>query len=269
MGQKTNPIGFRVGVIRGWSSKWFTERNYADLLIEDIKIKKYISRRLNNAGIAKVEIVRAPKRVTVDVHTSRPGIVIGRKGAEVDKLREELQLLTKKDITVNIIEVKQPELHAQLVADSVARQLEGRISFRRAMKKSLAATMKMGALGMKIECGGRLGGAEIARTEKYKDGRVPLHTLRADIDFARSTAHTASGTIGVKVWIFKGEVLTAFGEEQKEGEEAPMLGRQRKTAKTRRPGQRSRRKRPDERRAAVGAADSEGDADSSADEDET
>lgn len=243
MGQKTHPVGFRLGVIRGWSSKWFAERDYASLLIEDLKIRRYLGRRLSNAGIAAIEIVRAPKRVTVDIHTSRPGIVIGRKGAEVDKLREELQMLTKKDITVNIIEVKRPELRAQLVADSVARQLEGRISFRRAMKKTLAATMKMGAQGMRIRCGGRLGGAEIARSEEYMEGRVPLHTLRADIDFARSTAHTSSGTVGVKVWIFKGEVLGDMDREEKE-EDAPGFGRGRKPRPTKRPGQRSRRKKP-------------------------
>ncbi|HUU45630.1 MAG TPA: 30S ribosomal protein S3 [Acidobacteriota bacterium] len=243
MGQKVNPIGFRVGIIRGWSSKWFAERRYADLLIEDLSIKRYIGKRLSNAGIAAVEIVRTAKKVTVDIHTSRPGIVIGRKGAEVDKLREELQMLTQKDITVNIIEVKRPELRAQLVADSVARQLEGRISFRRAMKKTLAATMKMGAGGMRIRCGGRLGGAEIARSEVYMEGRVPLHTLRADIDFARSTAHTASGTIGVKVWIFKGEVLGPSDREERE-EEGPVYGRTRR--RTKRTASRSRRKRPED-----------------------
>jgi len=170
-------------------------------------IKRYISRRLDNAGIAQVLISRAPKKVTVDIHTSRPGIVIGRKGAEVDKLRGELQLLTQKDIMLNIVEVRKPELNAQLVADSIAHQLEGRIAFRRAMKKSLAATMKMGAVGIKLQCGGRLGGHEIARTEKYHDGRVPLHTLRANIDYATSTAHTTYGCIGVKVWICLGEIL--------------------------------------------------------------
>jgi small subunit ribosomal protein S3 len=252
LGQKTNPIGFRVGVIRGWSSKWFAERDFASLLIEDVKIKRYLGRRLSNAGIAAIEIVRAPKRITVDIHTSRPGIVIGRKGAEVDKLREELQLLTQKDITVNIIEVKRPELRAQLVADSVARQLEGRISFRRVMKKTLAATMKMGAEGMRIRCGGRLGGAEIARSEEYMDGRVPLHTLRADIDFARSTAHTASGTVGVKVWIFKGEVLGDMDREEKE-EDVPGFGRGRK-GRPKRPGQRSRRKKPGGEETTRGAA---------------
>jgi len=208
LGQKTHPIGFRLGIIKPWNSRWYApDRKFADLVHEDMMVKRYIRKRLDNAGIANVIISRAPKKVTVDIMTSRPGIVIGRRGAEVDKLREELTLLTKKDILLNIVEVRRPELDAQLVADSVARQLEGRISFRRAMKKSLAATMKMGAQGIKIQCGGRLGGAEIARTEKYMDGRVPLHTIRADIDYATSTANTTYGTIGVKVWICRGEIM--------------------------------------------------------------
>ena len=208
MGQKTHPIGFRLGVIRTWNSRWFAPNNkVADLIQEDILVKRYINRRLENAGIARIQIARAPKKVSVDIHTSRPGIVIGRKGAEVDKLRDELRLLTNKDIVLNIVEVRKPELDAALVADSIARQLEGRVAFRRALKKSLAATMKMGAMGVKVQCGGRLGGAEIARTEKYRSGRVPLHTLRADIDYATATAHTTYGCIGVKVWICRGEVL--------------------------------------------------------------
>jgi len=244
MGQKTNPIGLRLGVIRGWESKWFADRNFADQLHEDLTIRTYINRRLENAGISKVEILRAPKRITVDIHTSRPGIVIGRKGAEVDKLREELQLLSKKDVTINIIEVKKPEMEARLVAESIARQLEGRISFRRAMKKSLAATMKMGAEGIKVMCGGRLGGAEIARSEKYMAGRVPLHTLRADIDFARATAHTTYGTIGVKVWICRGQILTPYDEPVEEkAEAAPAAARGEKPKPRRRRGARSRRKR--------------------------
>ncbi len=223
MGQKTHPIGFRLGIIKTWNSKWFaSDRKFADLVHEDMMIKRYINRRLDNAGIAKVHISRAPKRVSVDIHTSRPGIVIGRKGAEVDKLREELQLLTKKDIMLNIVEVRKPELDAQLVADNIARQLEGRIAFRRAMKRSLAATMKMGAVGIKIQCGGRLGGAEIARTEKYRAGRVPLHTLRADIDYATTTARTTYGTIGVKVWICRGEIVdtSQFYRDAEAGEQA-------------------------------------------------
>jgi small subunit ribosomal protein S3 len=208
LGQKTHPIGLRLGIIRTWNSRWYApQRMIADLVHEDLMIKRYINRRLDNAGISNVYISRAPKKVTVDILTSRPGIVIGRRGAEVDKLREELQLLTKKDILLNIVEVRKPELDAKLVGDTIARQLEGRISFRRAMKKSLAATMKMGAQGIRIQCSGRLGGAEIARTEKYREGRVPLHTLRADIDYAQSTAITTYGTIGIKVWICRGEIL--------------------------------------------------------------
>jgi small subunit ribosomal protein S3 len=208
LGQKTNPIGLRLGIIKPWNSRWFaSDRNFADLVHEDMMIKRYIHRRLDNAGIANVVISRAPKRVTVDIMTARPGIVIGRRGAEVDKLRGELQLLTKKDIMLNIVEVRKPELDAKLVADSIARQLEGRISFRRAMKKAITATMKMGADGIKVQCAGRLGGAEIARTEKYKDGRVPLHTLRADIDYSTATATTTYGCVGVKVWICRGEIL--------------------------------------------------------------
>jgi len=241
LGQKTHPIGFRLGVIKSWNSKWFADKNFGDLINEDMKIKKYINTRLDNAGLAKVEILRAPKKVTVDIHTSRPGIVIGRKGAEVDKLREELQLLTSKDISLNIIEVKRPELNARLVADSISHQLMGRVSYRRAMKKAIMATMKMGAQGIKIVCGGRLAGAEIARSEKYMQGRVPLHTLRADIDYATSTAHTTYGTIGVKVWICRGEVLDGGEMERKDEDkqdrpELEMGG-----------GRRDRKRRPDSR----------------------
>ncbi len=225
MGQKTHPIGLRLGVIRTWNSRWFApDRNFADLVHEDILVKKYIARRLDNAGIASVSIGRAPKKVTVDIHTSRPGIVIGRKGAEVDKLREELQMLTKKDIMLNIVEIRRPELDAKLVGDTIARQLEGRISFRRAMKKAMASTMKMGAVGIKLQVSGRLGGAEIARTEKYMQGRVPLHTLRADIDYALSTAHTTYGVIGVKVWICRGEVLDKAPFAAKEEEKKEAIG---------------------------------------------
>ena len=218
MGQKTNPIGFRLGIIKSWNSRWYaSDRNFADLVYEDMMIKRYINRRLDNAGIANVIISRAPRKVTVDIMTARPGIVIGRRGAEVDKLREELQLLTKKDIMLNIVEVRRPELDARLVADSIARQLEGRVSFRRAMKKAIGATMKMGAQGIKVQCAGRLGGAEIARTEKYKEGRTPLHTLRADIDYGLAVARTTYGTIGVKVWLFKGEVVGESRASEDEG----------------------------------------------------
>ncbi|MFH1337101.1 MAG: 30S ribosomal protein S3 [Candidatus Zixiibacteriota bacterium] len=229
MGQKTNPIGLRLGIIKEWSSKWFSDRKFADLLKEDLMIRKYTQRRLEHAGVAAVDIIRAPRKVTLDIHTARPGIVIGRKGTEVDKLKEELQLLTKKEVAINIIEVKKPELAAKLVAESIAKQLEGRVSFRRAMKKAIASAMKLGAEGVKIVCGGRLAGAEIARTEKYMEGRVPLHTLRADIDYATATAHTTFGCIGVKVWIFKGEVLgtkeEAMPREEAKGKDIPREAR--------------------------------------------
>jgi len=207
LGQKTNPIGLRLGIIKSWNSRWFSDTKFSDLLKEDLMIRSYTEKRLEHAGIAAIDIIRAPRKVTLDIHTARPGIVIGRRGAEVDKLKEELQLLTKKEVAINIIEVKKPELSAKLVSESIAKQLEGRVSFRRAMKKTIASVMKLGAQGVRISCGGRLAGAEIARTEKYMEGRVPLHTLRADIDYATATAHTTYGCIGVKVWIFKGEVL--------------------------------------------------------------
>lgn len=207
MGHKTHPIGLRLGFIKDWNSKWFVEKNYPELLQEDRVIRRYVGKRLENAGIERIEITRAPKKINVDIRTARPGIVIGRKGAEVDRLRDELNVLTKKEVSINIIEVKNPETSAKLVAESIARQLEGRVSHRRAMKKAMQAARRAGALGIKICCGGRIGGAEIARKEKYMDGRVPLHTLRADIDYAQATANTTYGTIGVKVWVFKGEVL--------------------------------------------------------------
>lgn len=207
MGQKTNPIGFRLGVIRGWDSNWFDEREFAKKLGEDLMLRRYINKRLQNAGISTIHIERTPQRITLSINTARPGIVIGRKGAEVDKLKEELQKLTKKEIQLNINEIKRPELDAQLVAESIARQLEAKISFRRVMKKTVMSTMRMGAEGVRVACSGRLGGAEMARRESYKDGRIPLHTLRADIDYAKSTARTQYGAIGVKVWICKGEVL--------------------------------------------------------------
>jgi small subunit ribosomal protein S3 len=258
LGQKTHPIGFRLGVIRTWNSRWYASKNkVADLLQEDLLIKRYINRRLENAGISKIQISRAPKKVSVDIHTSRPGIVIGRKGAEVDKLRDELRLLTGKDIVLNIVEVRKAELDATLVADSIARQLEGRVAFRRALKKALAATMKMGAMGVKVQCAGRLGGAEIARTEKYRDGRVPLHTLRADIDYATSTAHTTYGTIGVKVWICRGEVLgkgNYIGEPERQQETEQQQQQQpepRRGKRDRRPRGGGKRPRGRVRKAGV------------------
>lgn len=216
MGQKSHPTGLRLGIVKDWDSKWYAERgNFADLLEEDLTLRRYLWQRLSRAALSRIVIERAPKRVTVAIHTARPGVVIGRKGAEVDKLKEELQQLTGKDIYINIQEVKRPEIDAQLVAESIARQLENRVSWRRAMKKAMASAMRMGAEGIKITCGGRLGGAEMGRVETYHEGRVPLHTLRADIDFARETAYTTYGTIGVKVWMFHGEILgpDASGEE--------------------------------------------------------
>ena len=207
MGQKTNPIGLRLGIIKTWDSRWFAGKNYAELLDEDIKIRRYLEGRLSNAALSKVVIQRAANKVTINIATAKPGLVIGRRGAQVDQLRDELKQLTGKEIYINIDEIKRPDTDASLVAQHIARQLEGRVSFRRAMKKSLQSVMKNGAKGVRIECSGRLGGAEMSRRESYRDGRVPLHTLRADIDFARATAMTTHGTCGVKVWIFHGEVL--------------------------------------------------------------
>src|SRR2546423_10548401 len=207
MGQKAHPIGNRLGIIRGWDSNWYGGKKYADKIVEDEQIRKYLMARLSKGGVSKIAIERTLKLVTVTIHTARPGIIIGKGGQEVDKLKEELKKITKKDIQINIFEIKRPELDAQLVADGVARQLEARISFRRAIKMSIASTMRMGAEGIKIMTSGRLGGAEIARSEQYKEGRTPLHTFRADIDYAAAEAQTVYGKIGVKVWICKGEVF--------------------------------------------------------------
>jgi len=206
MGQKTNPIGNRLGFIQGWESNWYGGDNYRDKLVEDDKIRRYLRARLSRASIAKIIIERTLKLVTVTINTARPGVIIGKGGQEVDKLKEELKKLTKKDIQINIFEVKRPELDARLVADGIARQIEARISFRRAIKMSIASTMRMGAEGIKVKISGRLNGAEMARSEMYKDGRTPLHTFRADIDYALAEAHTTYGRIGIKVWICKGEV---------------------------------------------------------------
>ncbi|MDE2996039.1 MAG: 30S ribosomal protein S3, partial [Bacteroidota bacterium] len=207
MGQKTHPIGFRLGVIRGWDSNWYAGKDYAEKLVEDDEIRSYLAARLKRAGLSRVVIERTPKRVILTLHTSRPGVVIGRGGTEVEKLREEIKKLTSKDIQININEIKRPELDASLVAQNIAQQLEGRVSFRRAMKQSITAAMRMGAEGIRIRLSGRLGGAEMGRTEQYLEGRVPLHTIRADIDYATATAFTIYGTTGVKVWIYRGEIL--------------------------------------------------------------
>jgi small subunit ribosomal protein S3 len=207
MGQKTNPIGFRLGIVKPWVSRWFASKDMPALLKEDELIRKYLLTRLGHAAIAEIHIERRPGKVTVTIHTGRPGVVIGKKGTEVDKLRDELAQLTGKEAAINVEEIKRPETSSQLVADNIAHQLQQRISFRRAMKRSIQSAMRMGAQGIKVRASGRLGGAEIARTEGYHEGRVPLHTLRADIDYATSTAKTTYGTIGIKVWIFKGEVV--------------------------------------------------------------
>ncbi|MCL5781151.1 MAG: 30S ribosomal protein S3 [Firmicutes bacterium] len=208
MGQKVNPKGLRIGIIKDWEGKWFADkRNYSNLLIEDVKIREFIKRKLYQAGISKTQIERAANRVKISVHTAKPGIVIGRGGAEVEALRKELEKMTGKQVHVNIVEIKTPETDAQLVAENIASQLEKRIAFRRAMKQTVQRSLRLGAKGIKIACSGRLAGAEIARTEWYSEGKVPLHTLRADIDYGFAEANTTYGKIGVKVWIYKGEVL--------------------------------------------------------------
>lgn len=207
MGQKVNPVGFRLGVIKGWDSNWYGGKDFADKLVEDEKIRKYINARIQKGGISRIVIERTLKRITITINTARPGVVIGKGGQEVDKIKDELKEITKKDVQINIFEIKRPELDARLVGESIAQQLAARISFRRAMKMSIQAAMRAGAEGIKIQCGGRLGGAEIARSEQYKEGRTPLHTLRADIDYALSEAQTVYGKIGIKVWVMRGEVF--------------------------------------------------------------
>jgi len=207
LGQKANPIGLRVGLIRGWNSNWYESKSYATKLKEDEKLRSYIRNRLKKAGISKIIIDRTSKSVILNIHTSRPGVVIGKSGKEITQLEEELRQITNKEVKIQISEIKRPELDAYLVAENIASQLEGRVSFRRAMKMAITASMRMGAEGIRIMCAGRLGGAEIARTEQYKDGRIPLHTLRADIDYANGRAETIYGSIGIKVWICRGEIL--------------------------------------------------------------
>ncbi len=206
MGQKINPIGFRLGIVRGWDSSWYGGKEFAEKLVEDEKIRKYIQARIPKGSISRVVIERTLKRVTLTIHTARPGIVIGKNGTEVDKIKEELKSITGKDVQINIFEIKRPEIDAKLVGEGIAQQLQARISFRRAMKQAIVAAMRVGAQGIKVKVSGRLGGAEIARSEQYKEGRVPLHTMRADIDYALSEAQTVYGKIGIKVWIFKGEL---------------------------------------------------------------
>ncbi len=206
MGQKINPVAFRLGIVRGWDSSWYGGKNFSDKLVEDHKIRKYVDARIPKGGIAKVVIERTLKRITLTIHTARPGVVIGKGGTEVDKIKEELKKITNKDVQINIFEIKRPELDARLVGESIAQQIEARISYKRAMKQAIASAMRVGSEGIKVKVSGRLAGAEMARSEQYKEGRVPLHTLRADIDYALSEAQTVYGKIGIKVWIFKGEI---------------------------------------------------------------
>ena len=207
MGQKTNPIGLRVGVNRTWDSRWYADDDYAKLLHEDLKLRKYLMERLGQAGVSRVVIERPAKKARITIHTARPGVVIGKKGADIEKLRLDLSKMTGGEVALNIVEIRKPEIDAKLVAENIAQQLERRVAFRRAMKRAVQSAMRLGAQGIRINCGGRLGGAEIARVEWYREGRVPLHTLRADIDFGEATAKTTYGTCGVKVWVFKGEIL--------------------------------------------------------------
>ena len=215
MGQKTNPVGFRLGITKSWDSNWYDEKGFAGKLQEDLMVRNYVRNRLKKAGISRIQIDRTPKRAVITIHTSRPGIVIGKSGKEIAQLEEELKKVTSKEVKILIHEIKRPELDAALVAESIASQIEGRISFRRAMKQSITAAMRMGAEGIRVMCGGRLGGAEIARREQYKEGRIPLHTIRADIDYATATSRTIYGAIGVKVWICKGEILGPVAEKNR------------------------------------------------------
>ncbi|MDH3232621.1 MAG: 30S ribosomal protein S3 [Alphaproteobacteria bacterium] len=207
MGQKVNPIGLRVGINRTWDSRWYAEADYADLLHQDLKLRSYLQDRLGQAGVSKVVVERPAKRARITIHTARPGVVIGKKGQDIEKLRTDLSRMTGSDVHLNIVEIRKPELDARLVAENIAQQLERRVAFRRAMKRAVQSAIRLGALGIRINCGGRLGGAEIARMEWYREGRVPLHTLRADIDYATATAKTTYGTCGVKVWVYKGDIM--------------------------------------------------------------
>jgi small subunit ribosomal protein S3 len=215
MGQKVHPLGFRLGYVKTWNSRWFAKKEYAQMMHEDHRIRKLVKEKLYHAGVSRIEIERSGNQIKLYISTARPGIIIGRKGAEVDKLKTEIDALTKRQVQINIKEVRKPELDAQLVAENIAMQLQKRISYRRAMKKSVAATMRLGAQGIKVKCAGRLGGGEIARKEWYREGRVPLHTLRADIDYGLAESKTTYGQIGVKVWIYRGELLPKLEPEIK------------------------------------------------------
>ena len=221
MGQKTNPIGLRLGIIKSWESRWFSEKNYSELLQEDINLRRFLMKRLSSAGISKIVIERPAKLANITLYTSRPGVIIGKKGSDIEKLKKSVTKMISGDVNINIVEIKKPELDSQLVADNIAQQLEKRVAFRRAMKRAVQSAMRLGAEGIRVNCSGRLGGAEIARTEKYAEGSVPLHTLRSDIDYATSEAETTYGICGIKVWINKGEILNKdpYGSEKKQIEQ--------------------------------------------------
>ena len=224
MGQKVNPIGLRVGINRTWDSRWFADSDYSKLLHEDIKLRKFLSDRLQQAGVSRIVIERPAKKARITIHSARPGVVIGKKGADIEKLRGDLAKMTKGEVNLNIVEIRKPEIDAKLIAENIAQQLERRVAFRRAMKRAVQSAMRLGAQGIRINCGGRLGGAEIARVEWYREGRVPLHTLRADIDFGTATAKTTYGTCGVKVWVFKGEIMAhdPMAQDKRAAEQAPQ-----------------------------------------------
>lgn len=245
MGQKTHPIVFRLGIIRGWDSNWYSEDNQPNLVLEDTKLREYLQTRLRNGGLSSVIIERTPKRILLTLRTSRPGVIIGKGGEQIELLREELKKITNKEVQINVSEIKRPELDASLVAQNIAQQLQARVSFRRAMKTAIASAMRMGAKGIKVRCAGRLGGAEMARTEQYKEGQIPLHTLRADIDYSTSTSNTIYGSIGVSVWIFKGEIIgdvdLSPGAQTKQ--EADSSRGRRGDKKDRRPRRRNNRNR--------------------------
>ena len=227
MGHKVNPIGLRLGINRTWNSRWYADRDYGDLLHEDLQIREFLEKRLQNAGLSKIVIERPAKKARVTIHTARPGVVIGKKGADIERLRTALGRMTNSDVNLNIVEIRKPEIDARLVADNIAQQLERRVAFRRAMKRAVQSAMHLGALGIRINVGGRLGGAEIARTEWYREGRVPLHTLRADIDYGEATANTTYGSCGVKVWVFKGEIMAhdPMAQDKRLAEERAAMGR--------------------------------------------
>ena len=225
MGQKVNPIGLRLGVNRTWDSRWYADETYGDLLHEDLKLREYLFDRLSQAGVSRIVIERPAKKARITIHTARPGVVIGKKGADIEKLRSDLSRMTGSEVHLNIVEIRKPAIDANLVAENIAQQLDRRVAFRRAMKRSVQSAMRLGAEGIRINCGGRLGGAEIARMEWYREGRVPLHTLRADVDYGTATAHTTYGTCGVKVWVFKGEVMAHDPSAQDKRAEEQQPGR--------------------------------------------